>query len=254
MDGKSFDSWRIAEGYRKRPWLHKQVMEQIKKDCGIINNFKNGLDVGCGAGLSTKGLKLICEKVTGTDISPEMINICKHLYTDKAYHFYVAKAEETIIPMEKYDIMTAAGVINWVDREKFLHNASQVMKENGLMVIYDFWITDGMSGNAEYTEWYQKQYLKKFPRPPRNEDIWKQEDLSHGFVMEKQISYEMEYDFALDDFIEFMMIQSNVNAKIENGELTEENAKLWMKRTLYDIFSNKRQTLIFSGYNWYIRN
>lgn len=66
MDNKSFDSQRIAEGYRKRPWLHKQVMEQIKKDCGITAIFKNGLDVGCGAGLSTKGLRLICEQVTGT--------------------------------------------------------------------------------------------------------------------------------------------------------------------------------------------
>ncbi|MCM1388277.1 MAG: methyltransferase domain-containing protein [Bacillus sp. (in: Bacteria)] len=253
MDSKSFDSRRIAEGYRERPWLHKQVMERIKKDCGITNSFKNGLDVGCGAGLSTKGLKLICEKVTGTDISPEMINICKQLYHDKAYCFYVAKAEETILPEEKYDIMTAAGVINWVDREKFLHNAGQVIKENGLMVIYDFWITDGMRGNEEYTEWYQKQYLPKFPKPPRKEDIWKQEDLSHGFVMEKQISYEMEYDFALDDFIAFMMIQSNVNVKIENGELTEEDVRLWMKRTLRDIFAGRRQTLIFFGYNWYIR-
>ncbi|MCM1252844.1 MAG: class I SAM-dependent methyltransferase [Clostridium sp.] len=253
MDSKSFDSRRIAEGYTKRPWLHKQVMEQIKKDCGVTNSFQNGLDVGCGAGLSTKGLKLICEKVTGTDISPEMINVCNYLYKDKTYHFYVAKAEETIIPEEKYDVMTAAGVINWVDREKFLHKASQIMKENGLMVIYDFWITDGMRGNAEYTEWYQKQYLQKFPKPPRKEDIWKQEDLSHGFVMEKQISYEMEYDFELDDFIAFMMIQSNVNVKIESGELTEEDVRLWMKRTLRDIFAGRRQTLIFFGYNWYIR-
>ncbi|MCM1202469.1 MAG: class I SAM-dependent methyltransferase [Bacteroides fragilis] len=133
MDNRSFDSRRIAEGYRKRPWLHKQVIERIKKDCSIINSFKNGLDVGCGAGLSTKGLKLICEKVTGTDISSEMINICNHLYKDKTYHFYVAKAEETIIPVEKYDIVTAAGVISWVDREKFLNNASQVMKEQFVM-------------------------------------------------------------------------------------------------------------------------
>lgn len=249
MDNKSFDSQRIAEGYGKRPWLHKQVMEQIKKDCGITDIFKNGLDVGCGAGLSTKALRLICEQVTGTDISPEMINVCKHLYKDKTYHFYVAKAEETILPAKKYDIMTAAGVINWVDREKFLSNASQVIKENGIMIIYDFWITDCMSGNAEYTEWYQKQYLQKFPKPPRNEDIWKQESLSHGFVMEKQISYEMEYAFELVDFIEFMMIQSNVNAKIENGAFTEQDVRLWMKRTLHNIFKSRTQTLIFSGYN-----
>lgn len=45
-----------------------------------------GLDVGCGAGLSTK-------------------------------------AEETSVPVVPYDIITAAGVINWVDKDAFLYNA-----------------------------------------------------------------------------------------------------------------------------------
>lgn len=33
MDHGAFDSQRIAEGYARRPWLHKEVIEQIKKDC-----------------------------------------------------------------------------------------------------------------------------------------------------------------------------------------------------------------------------
>ena len=70
MDNKSFDSKRIALGYAKRPWLHKSVIEQLRTDCNLGGDyrFRNGLDVGCGAGLSTKALKLICDKVTGTDI------------------------------------------------------------------------------------------------------------------------------------------------------------------------------------------
>ncbi|SFU99260.1 hypothetical protein [Butyrivibrio sp. INlla21] len=55
MDNKAFDSRRIAEGYAKRPWLHKSVMDMLWKDLGLADDhrFKNGLDVGCGAGLST---------------------------------------------------------------------------------------------------------------------------------------------------------------------------------------------------------
>lgn len=37
MDSRSFDSGRIAEGYSKRPWLHKSVMEQVKEDFGIYD-------------------------------------------------------------------------------------------------------------------------------------------------------------------------------------------------------------------------
>lgn len=54
MNSKAFDSRRIAEGYAKRPWLHKSVMDMLRKDLGIADDhrFKNGLDVGCGAGAS----------------------------------------------------------------------------------------------------------------------------------------------------------------------------------------------------------
>ncbi|WP_155832362.1 hypothetical protein [Butyrivibrio sp. MC2013] len=48
-----------------------------------------------------------------------MVEVCDEIYgTDPTYSFYAAKAEETRIPNEKYDIVTAAGCINWVD-ERF---------------------------------------------------------------------------------------------------------------------------------------
>lgn len=253
MNNKSFDYIRIAEGYAKRPWLHKSVMEQIKVDCEVVQSFKNGLDVGCGAGLSAKALKLICDKVTGTDISEAMIEVCKELYDDSAYHFYVASAEETKIPCDPYDIVTAAGVINWVDRERFLKNLQEVMAPGGLLVIYDFWIMDKMVANEAYTEWYQKEYLRNFPKPPRKENTWCQADLGEYFVLEKQINHQMQYEFDLNSFIDFMMIQSNVNAQIEEGSKTENEVRNWMKQTLQPIFGEEKKTLIFEGYNWYIR-
>lgn len=106
---------------------------------------------------------------------------------------------------------------------------------------------------SEYKDWYNNQYLVKFPKPPRNEIIWNQNDLLDGFRLEKQTVYEMQYDFSLHSFIDFMLIQSNVNAKIESGEMQQKDVEQWMKRTLQPIFNNASQTLIFEGYNWYIR-
>ena len=196
MNSRSFDSVRIAEGYLKRPWLHKSVMEKVKEDCGMDQPFENGLDVGCGAGLSTKALKLICDRVTGTDISEAMIEVCQRTYMEDGYSFYQAKAEETAMPENYYDIVTAAGVINWVERDKFLKNMSQVMEPGGLLIIYDF---------------------------------------------------------TMAEFIDFMMIQSNVNAKIENGEMTECEVRAWMSESLSNIFESQTRTLCFAGYNWYLK-
>lgn len=254
MDNKSFDHKRIAEGYANRPWLHQQVIARLKEDCKIEQNFQNGLDVGCGAGLSTKALKLICDKVTGTDISSAMIQVCKQLYKDADDCFYVAGAENTKLPVEPYDIVTAAGVINWVDKDLFLKNMDQVMASDGLLTIYDFGITDRMMGSDAYTQWYQQEYLRNFPKPPRKENIWTQADVGEKFLIEGQVTYEMAYDFDMLSFIEFMMIQSNVNVQIEAGKRAETEVRKWMENTLRPIFKDEKQTLIFEGYSWYIRH
>ncbi|MBR4983456.1 MAG: methyltransferase domain-containing protein [Lachnospiraceae bacterium] len=252
MDNKAFDSQRIAEGYAKRPWLHKEVMKQIRKDCNI-ERLNNGLDVGCGAGLSTKALRMLCEHVTGTDISSEMIAVCKQIYKDSSYTFYVSKAEENKIPLIPYDIITAAGVVNWIDKDLFLNNAEKILDSNGLIIIYDFWITDRMDNNYEYTEWFRDKYLKMFPKPYRKEDVWKQIDLTDAFKMEDKVAYDLKYEFSLDEFVDFMMIQSNVNEQIKKGFLSVEEIRNWMISTLLPIFSGQKKTLIFEGYNWYIR-
>ena len=252
MDNKSFDSKRIARGYANRPWLHKSVIEQLKQDCRIIHNFKNGLDVGCGAGLSTKALKLICDKVTGTDISASMVEVCEELYQDEKYSFYVAAAEEMRVPAEPYDIVTAAGVINWVDKDRFLANMHQVMAQSGLLVIYDFGITHRMEGNEAYTRWYRQEYLANFPKPPRKENIWTQEEVGENFRIDNRVTYEMVYEFDRQSFIDFMMIQSNVNVQIAEGKRREADVRRWMEETLQPVFGEEKRRLIFEGYSWYI--
>ena len=249
MDNKLFDSKRIASGYANdRPWLHQLIIEQIKVDFADKIPFQNGLDVGCGAGLSTKALKLICNKVTGTDRSEEMVHICKTQYEASEFTFYTAKAEETETPQISYDIVTAAGVVDWVDKNRFLVNMKLVMSQNAPLIIYDFWISDKMLGNSAYTDWYQNQYLANFPKPPRNETVWEQEDIQPGFSLIKQTVCEMPYDFVMDSFIRFMMTQTNINSKIESGYMTEEEVTDWMRETLSPIFRGRRQTLIFDGY------
>lgn len=60
----SFDYGRIAQGYAKdTPFLHGQVMERLTNK--MKKRYQNGLDVGCGAGLSTKALRQICDKAAG---------------------------------------------------------------------------------------------------------------------------------------------------------------------------------------------
>lgn len=100
----SFDYRRIAEGYAKdRPFLHGQVMERLTNK--LQRRYQNGLDVGCGAGLSTRALRQVCDRVTGTDISEEMVRAASALYREPEYAF-----------------VQAAGVINWIDENHGMGN------------------------------------------------------------------------------------------------------------------------------------
>ena len=83
--------------------------------------------------------------------------------------------------------------------------------------------------------------------------IWTDADLINGLKMYKQINYELIHSFTMDEFLDFIMIQTNVNAKIESGEMAELQVRRWMKDTLSPIFEDKEQELIFDGYTWYIK-
>lgn len=253
MHSKSFDHKRIAEGYKDRPFLHKQVIEQFQKDYGV-RQYENGLDVGCGAGLSAKALKLICKNVTGTDISPEMVAVAPEICGAEGFTFFPCKAEEVPCPDTSYDIVTAAGVVQWVDRDAFLRNLRRIMSDDGVLVIYDFCVSDKMIGRECYTSWWHEQYLKEFPKPYRNEQVWTQADVEPaGFDIVKQVNYELPYEFDLDAFVKFMMIQSNVNAKIEGDEKSVDEVRQWFYKTLEDIFASGKQIVIFTGYSWYLK-
>lgn len=252
MNNKAFNYKRIAVGYKDRPFLHKHVMEQLQRDMSSAN-FHNGLDVGCGAGLSTKALKLICDKVTGTDISEEMILAAKELCPENDYTFFVSKAEETPVPAVQYDIVTVAGALPWIEEGAFLENLNAIINKEGIVLIYDFWISDRMLGIPKYTDWYHNKYLKRFPRLARKEKIWTDELVcQYGFQIQKQTTYELEYIFNIEAFVQFMMLQSNVSAKIEGKGQHEEEIKAWFEDSLRNIFDSQERVLLFDGYSWLI--
>lgn len=252
MDSGDFNFQRIAEGYGKRPFLHKQVIERFQKDINF-RTFSNGLDIGCGAGLSTKALKMICRHVTGTDISSEMIAVAKEVCGTEGYDFLVSKAEELPDFNTKFDVVTAAGVVQWVERELFLKSLSNVISMHGCLLVYDFCISDRMKESPAYTSWWHDAYLKEFPKPFRKESVWsKEDDARQGFLTRDQIQYEMEYEFDQDAFIEFMMIQSNVNVKIEGEGRSIQSVREWFERSVEPVFRGEKRTVIFTGYSWYI--
>ena len=58
---------------------------------------------------------------------------------------------------------------------------------------------------------------------------------------------------AAQKFVDFMLIQSNVNAQIESGSASADDIRKWMMESLAQVFDGGERQLVFYGYSWYIR-
>ena len=55
-----------------------------------------------------------------------------------------------------------------------------------------------------------------------------------------------------EQYVEFMLTQSNVISAVDMGSEPLSASREWMKRTLAPIFPEKKATLWFAGYVWYL--
>ena len=251
---------RIAAGYAgDRPFLHGRVLEMALRDVPGERRFRRGLDVGCGAGLSVRALLPYCNHVTGTDISRDMILAARACCPEAACTFFPYGAEEVQRLGGTYDIVTAAGVMDWIDSGRFLEALRHVIREGSRLLVYDFWITDRMEGNADYTNWWHEQYLRRFPRirnvTAAGRKVWE----NRRFVQERQEEFTLSHRFSLAAFVRFLLLQSNVNAWISppgqqtaghgaDGTKRADEAAAWMEETLMPVFAGEEKVLFFDGY------
>ncbi len=195
-----FNNSDTADGYSSnRPYFHPIVINKVKERLGLTKRLKKGLDVGCGAGLSSIALLEITQNVVGFDSSAFMISSA--IKSDRI--IYLNYSAEDMPIDQQYDIITLSGSINWIDRNLFFARSLHVLKSQGYIVIYDNDILGEMVGEPSFTYWYHNIFLNVYPRPPRNESLLENELLNrYGFKVEYSERYTNRIRFNLECFIE----------------------------------------------------
>ncbi|MBM3272858.1 class I SAM-dependent methyltransferase [Candidatus Kaiserbacteria bacterium] len=109
----------------------QRVLEMIPRGDGDV------LDLASGPGVMVDGLLEKGYRVTCTDAAPEMIERAKEEHGSKAnVSFMVGDAYGLDVPAESYDIVTAMGLIEYLDREDdFLTEVGRILKPRGTFIV-----------------------------------------------------------------------------------------------------------------------
>jgi SAM-dependent methyltransferase len=131
------DFGKTAEDYARHraaypDWLFERLMRR-----GLARPGMHALDLATGTGYLARGLAQRGLTVTGVDVAPAMIEAAKALDAAQglAIEYVVGQAEETGLPTESFDLVTAACCWHWFDRAKASAEVRRLLKPAGWLVI-----------------------------------------------------------------------------------------------------------------------
>jgi len=98
---------------------------------------RSALDLGTGTGLLARGLAARGWRVTGLDISADMVAAARRLDAAAGVQidYVVAPAEATGQPDRSFHLVTAGTCWHWFDRPKVTREARRVLADGGWLVI-----------------------------------------------------------------------------------------------------------------------
>jgi SAM-dependent methyltransferase len=104
----------MAAGYAtSRPPVHPRVIEQAYRQLGRTRPFERALDVGCGAGVSTKALGGFAKSCIGLEPAEAMLKWVATIAPSA--DFVVGAAEAIPLYDRSVDLITAAGSLNYAN-------------------------------------------------------------------------------------------------------------------------------------------
>lgn len=242
----------VASGYaQSRPYFHPEVIQRIKAYIGIDHKYRCALDVGCGAGLSTLALREIAASVVGVDSSAAMV---ESAIREEGIEYFNYPAEN--LPFQRrFELVTLAGSVNWIDRPQFFSEAKRILNADSFVVVYDNNILGIMEEDDRFETWYRDSYLKKYPKPPRDESpITREEAVGYGFEFVHSEDYTNKVKFTLDGFIDYILTQSNITVALEKETEGADAIREWFASSSAPFFQSAERTLMFGGYIWYLKN
>jgi SAM-dependent methyltransferase len=239
-----YDSERLAAGYAfDRPPIHEHILRSAR----LYRQADQALDVGCGAGLSTAALAPLARRVIGLEPIPAML---AHRRTVAPHaRFVIGQAERLPFAAGSFDLVAAAGSLNYTDLPSALAEIARVLTPNGTFVLYDFSVGRRSVSGDELAGWFAS-FEQRFPWPPGWQpfDVRELPLVEHGLRLLDYTEVEIRLPMAFDAYLRYMLSEVNVDNAIARGACSAEEARNWCRGTLKAVFAPGELTVVIPGY------
>jgi ubiquinone/menaquinone biosynthesis C-methylase UbiE len=157
IDSKERFSDRVENYVRFRPGYPAQVVDVLKKECGLTRDSVVA-DIASGTGIFTRLLLENGNRVFGVEPNADMRQAGEE-YLAKYPNFtsVVGTAESTGLPNQSVDLITAAQAAHWFDREKARREFQRILKPKGYVAL--IWNDRRLEANA-FDHDYEQMVLK----------------------------------------------------------------------------------------------
>jgi ubiquinone/menaquinone biosynthesis C-methylase UbiE len=163
-DPSIYQSERLAESYSKfRPPVHQAICARMFERLALGGRLKSAVDMGCGAGTSTKALLPYVDQVTGVDPYPEMLKRAR--VSVPGATFVLGRFESMPFADGTFPLVASAGAINYADIKAALAQTSRVLEAGGWFTAYDFSAGRRFTRTSELPSRYA-EFRAKFPSSP----------------------------------------------------------------------------------------
>ena len=143
MANRLFEEAEHVSAYAQfRPHYGIEVRNVIE---GFMKKHGCGLDcivdVGTGSGQALAYWTELFNNCVGVDISGEQINKATKAFQEKGVtnvKFHVCPAEDIPLSASSCDLVTCATAWHWLDAERFYKEATRVLRNPGVLVVYSY--------------------------------------------------------------------------------------------------------------------
>ena len=239
-----YDSERLATAYAfDRPSVH----DQFVRAAGLSQRAERALDVGCGAGRSTAALVPLASHVVGLEPVPAML-AHRHTVAPRA-GFVIAGAERLPFADDSFDLVAAAGSLNYADLPSAFGEVARVLTPDGTFLLYDFSPPRRSVSGGDLERWFAS-FEQRFPWPSGWEpiDVRELPLAGYGLRLLTYADVEARLTMTFDAYLRYMLSETNAEHAIATGAYSTEQVRDWCRETLKAVFTGDDVTAVIPGY------